>query len=304
MKQLLAAVLSTLLFLSVGCDRFGRPRTLDDISQNGLIQQPIRNRAVLWGINKYPSYPLNGCVNDVLHLRQKLIEKGFKAEEITMLLDEAATKEAIMAACWKMAREVTPGSMAFVGGSSHGTQVPAYGGSGGEIDGLYEVICPIDFGWTIEGQAKNGITDKELIACFRSIPKGVYFNWTSDSCHSGDLTRVYTKKSRAFPIPPFIAEKLRIARAENPRSKMKEMINGVLDVGFISGCRSDQTSADAYIDGQSQGAFTYYFLQAWNEHDTATAAQLAAITRAKLKAAGYDQRPQAEGARADKPLLK
>ena len=62
----------------------------------------MAKRAICVGINKFANYPqftLNGCVNDAKDMvglcRQVL---GFKASEVTLLIDAKATKAAIMSA--------------------------------------------------------------------------------------------------------------------------------------------------------------------------------------------------------------
>ena len=51
---------------------------------------------------------------------------------------------------------------------------------------------------------------------------------------------------------------------------------------MLSGCQDYQTSADAYIGGQYQGALTHAFLQAMNEN-VQTYDQLITRVRAILK---------------------
>ena len=75
---------------------------------------------------------------------------------------------------------------------------------------------------------------------------------------------------------------------------------------LISGCRADQTSADAYIGGSYNGALTYHLVAALKEaRPPATLGELHARVIARLKRAGFDQVPQLEGARArlDQPFL-
>ncbi|MBU1663973.1 MAG: caspase family protein, partial [Gammaproteobacteria bacterium] len=62
-----------------------------------------------------------------------------------------------------------------------------------------------------------------------------------------------------------------------------------------AGCRSDQTSADAFINGTYNGAFSYYFCH----HMRASNGQLSrkellARIRASLRHGGYSQVPQLE----------
>lgn len=65
---------------------------------------------------------------------------------------------------------------------------------------------------------------------------------------------------------------------------------------FFSGCDFDETSADAFIDSDYHGAFTYHFWKAVNEAEgRATFHELIVKVRQMLKAAGYSQNPGLEG---------
>jgi hypothetical protein len=75
---------------------------------------------------------------------------------------------------------------------------------------------------------------------------------------------------------------------------------------LISGCRADQTSADAWIKGSYNGALTYYVVDVLNSaRGPLTHRELHERVNAKLARAGYDQVPQLEGAKArlDAPFL-
>ena len=59
--------------------------------------------------------------------------------------------------------------------------------------------------------------------------------------------------------------------------------------------RDNQTSADAYISGAYNGAFTYYFCRHIRDVQGAiTRTELLKRLRASLKHEGYDQAPQLE----------
>ena len=58
----------------------------------------MTQRAVCVGINKQtmPGCDLRGCVNDAAQMRETLLSHGFKQENIRVLTDERATKQAIL----------------------------------------------------------------------------------------------------------------------------------------------------------------------------------------------------------------
>ena len=65
---------------------------------------------------------------------------------------------------------------------------------------------------------------------------------------------------------------------------------------LVAGCRSDQVSADAYIDGDYHGALTFYLCRAVQEL-TYTGSYRAVVDHASrlLREDGYEQVPQLEG---------
>ncbi|KAJ4351856.1 uncharacterized protein N0V89_007200 [Didymosphaeria variabile] len=63
-------------------------------------------------------------------------------------------------------------------------------------------------------------------------------------------------------------------------------------VTMFSGCRDDQTSADANIAGRSTGAMTWAFLQIMRSGETPTYAQTLQMTRQLLDQSNYTQIPQ------------
>src|SRR5512134_2324901 len=71
---------------------------------------PGVKRALLIGINKYKSVPrLQGSLNDIETMRQILITRwGFSDKQITMVTDEAATRNGILAALEQLVKEAGP----------------------------------------------------------------------------------------------------------------------------------------------------------------------------------------------------
>lgn len=65
---------------------------------------------------------------------------------------------------------------------------------------------------------------------------------------------------------------------------------------FLAGCQDDQTSADAYIDGDFHGAFTYYLCQALREKPDLGSQTIIKTVTQRLTDNGFSQTPQHEGA--------
>jgi hypothetical protein len=69
---------------------------------------------------------------------------------------------------------------------------------------------------------------------------------------------------------------------------------------LLTGCRSDQTSADAWIRGKYHGAMTYSLVRAIRRRrGSATYRQVHQDMLRYLIDEGYDQRPQLEGLAAN-----
>jgi hypothetical protein len=265
------------------------------------------NRALLVGINKYPSSPLNGCINDIQDMADFLVGKcKFAMNEIRLLADERATKNAIIERLGWLLNGLRTGDRVLFHYSGHGVQLPTRNPQG-EVDGLDEAICPYDFDWT----DAHTIRDKDFNSIFACIPKGVVFNWISDSCHSGDLYREMQKPGNRIKtmIPPVdINWRLQTAKKAKIEASGMNRTASKLNLALISGCKSDQTSADAVFNKRPNGALTYFLLK---ELKKANGLKLPLSTIVKninsdLKRGNYDQEPQLEGNQSIKkmPFLK
>ena len=102
--------------------------------------------AVLVGINKYKGAPLNGCVNDVVIMRDILVKKyGIPANQIRLILDERATKENMVERLeWLVSN---PAEHKMFHYSGHGAQIPVRHYDSNELDNMNELLCPYDFDW-------------------------------------------------------------------------------------------------------------------------------------------------------------
>ncbi len=255
------------------------------------------NRALLVGINKYPGQPLNGCVNDVQDMANFLVSHcGFAMDDIRLLVDERATKEAIVERLHWLITGVKAGDRILFHYSGHGAQVPTRNPQG-EVDGLDEVICPVDFDWS----DAHLIRDKEFNELFAALPEGVDFVWISDSCHSGDLWRDMTQPTVSIKtiIPPAdINWRLHTAFQKEIKIRSLEKAASNLNLALISGCKSNQTSADACFDNKYNGALTYFLLKELQSENGLNEPLSAIVTNVckALKKNHYSQVPQLEGA--------
>jgi len=271
----------------------------------------MARKAVLIGVNRYrmAGADLRGCVNDVRNMKAVLTGNyGFKAAQITTLLDFAATRKAIESAIASLVLKASRGDVLLVHFSGHGSNVPD--NDGDEADRRDEILCPTDL-------------DDFLKKTVRAMPQGVSLTFITDCCHSGTITRAVLPPDapvmeRYLPSPWDLAAvesgrrtrgtmrgSLRQSSRTSRRSRDVVAVPGMREI-LISGCRADQTSADAWIKGSYNGALTYYLVDVLtNARGPLTNRELHQRVNAKLARAGYDQVPQLEGqkARLDAPFL-
>jgi hypothetical protein len=248
---------------------------------------------LLVGINAYPGQPLNGCVNDVTDMAKFLVAKcGFESDDIRLLVDSRATTDGIKERLGWLLAGVEPGDRVFFHYSGHGALFPMRNAQG-QVSGTYDTICPVDFDWSRE----HAILSTDFEHIFSTVPSGTEFIFVSDSCNSGDLSKAMRNYSVKFLFPPADIEwRLNTAAAKKmqPYSIRSALHN---NCAFISGCRSDQESADAVFSGRPNGALTYYLLDSLNAPEglSQSLARLVPIVRQKLQANHYSQQPQLHG---------
>lgn len=272
----------------------------------------MANKALLVGLNHYPN-PVNnlkGCVNDVLQTSRSLQQAyGFdNARQIRVLTDERATTSAIVKRLEWLVDRSRPGDVLVFHYSGHGAQVRDRHGD--ELDdGLDEIICPYDLDWD------RPFTDDDLNGILKNVAPGASLTVILDCCHSGTGLRAtdWTDapvRARWLPPPPDVLHRTqpRIEdRGENRRLTMGEPIRELALRRFgmqaaqqgavlLAACRATQYSADAWIDGDFHGAFTYFLWKAAAEAGFAISyADLIRAVRRDLRKAGYEQVPQLEG---------
>ena len=169
-----------------------------------IVKKP-ELRALIVGINDYPdpANRLEGCVNDAFRISEVLQERGFKAENIRVVLNERATADAIRERLAWLLYRAEDGMERVFFYSGHGAQMPGRNGFE-EIDHVDECLVPHDFAWT----EQTAITDKDLYRLYSDLPYGARFFAMLDCCHSGGLTRSGSRKARAIDPPDDIRHRM------------------------------------------------------------------------------------------------
>lgn len=269
----------------------------------------MSKKALLVGINyKGTGHDLRGCINDVNNVSAFLATQGF---EIVTLTEKEATTQAILAALRLLVSDAKNGDILYFHFSGHGSQIY----SKLEEDKLDEIICPYDLDWKTKV-----ITDNDLKEIFNSVPVGVNTTIVLDCCHSGDAldqgesmkiddeffntdlpagtvlkAKVMTKtmKQRYLPMPADIQQDIQ------ERSLSLRTWNTSRDINksalLIAGCRSDQTSADATINGQAQGAATASMLGFLKNNPSMSYRDLVTCMNGFMIKNKFTQRPVLDG---------
>ncbi|MBP1777080.1 MAG: peptidase caspase catalytic subunit p20 [candidate division NC10 bacterium] len=266
-------------------------------------------KALLVGINKFANYSqftLNGCVNDakdMAALYKDLL--GFKTSEMTILTDAQATKANIMANLKAMVADAKAGKLSYLmfSLSSHGTQMNDT--SGDEPDGKDEAFVPHDLA------EKSGrwdpshiISDDELHDLLAQLPANVLLEVYLDTCHSGSGLRgaefgLHAPKPR-YIAPPDHEFQKKTARMRGftlhrpPSSTAKKAVAGVHHI-LWTGCKANETSADAYFNGRYNGAFTYYFIKVMRDTKNTLSRKDVIAKMRTLMRGHFAQNPQLEG---------
>jgi hypothetical protein len=258
----------------------------------------MTKRALCVGINDYPGdgSDLKGCVNDANAWAALLRDRfGFAAENVTLLLDQQATKAAILKGLRTMVTGAKAGDELVFTNSSHGTYVTDADGD----DDLYdEALCPYDC-------AKNLIVDDELRELFALLPKGVKLTMISDSCHSGTVTRAAIAgapdERRVRFLDPSLIGRDKLDNPRKAKPKNGKFPEGQMKEVLLSGCTPIEYSYDALIDGTYHGAMTHFALKAIRDADyDITWSELHETLGSMLELNGYPQHPCLEGADTNK----
>lgn len=218
-------------------------------------------KAVLVGINYKGTYnELNGCINDIMNINTYLIQKcKYSESNIKILTDDTRMKPTFLnirnQINWLVSNN-NPGDTLLFYYSGHGSYIRD--NNKDESDRRDEVLVPIDY------EKADMITDDWMFTNMVSkVIKGVTLWCFTDCCHSGtiiDLKYNYKsecklkkgKKTTEY-VPSEWSDKFSFSM-ENSNE-----VNG--NVYMLSGCQDKETSADAFINNKSQGAFTFCLLE-------------------------------------------
>lgn len=254
-----------------------------------------KRKALLIGINYFnTSNQLRGCINDVRNMQQFLVQAGgYRPDDMVVLTDDSTnqmnipTKYNMLRAMEWLVSDAQPGDCLFFHYSGHGGEEKDLNGD--EIDGNDECIYPVDF------QQNGSIIDDVLHDILvKRLPSGCKLTAIFDSCHSGtamDLPFMYRAQDgglKEYSVwkgtgtdgleimmgyatknvgmmmtgAKSLFNKATSYKSSSQIEAIKKSKMSNADIIMFSGCRDDQTSADANEAGSFTGAMSWAFLGA------------------------------------------
>ncbi|KAJ3899843.1 caspase domain-containing protein [Lentinula edodes] len=208
-----------------------------------------RKKALCIGVNyRGEPHELRGCINDAKDMRRFLIKHhGYKSEDIVLLTDDnpnprsQPTRRNMIEAMRWLVQSARCHDSLFFHYSGHGGQTKDLDGD--EVDGMDEVIFPVDF------QQKGHIVDDDLFKIMvRPLPAGCRLTALFDSCHSGtvlDLPFIYSASSRL--------------RGSHVSQRARARRSSPADVISFSACKDGQKSTDTFKGGVAVGAMSWAY---------------------------------------------
>jgi len=247
-------------------------------SINNFVPQKItinkNKKALLVGINYTGTqYKLNGCINDVNSIKERITSEGFT--NINILTDitvKKATRDNILNEFRNLLIHSQAGDLLLFFYSGHGSYT--LDRNKDETDGYDETIIPCDF---------KGITDDELKSIIQTnLKENVTLVGLFDCCFSGTMLDLKYQYLDSLNYDKY---------TEN--SNQLETKGNVL---MISGSTDKQTSADAVFNNKPNGAMTWSFLETINQNKNASSKckwrELVKSMRDLLKKSRFTQIPQ------------
>ncbi len=229
---------------------------------------------------------LNGCHSDQAFWTA-VAEKHYGFEKANIVVLKEPTKAQLKEGIIQTLQKAVSHDLVVLGYSGHGTIVPP---------GV-QAWVPGDFNWDNPDTWLSYDELDQLLTRYEA--QGVVVVLISDSCHSEADPRMnmrtmnpHPTKDRYLKPPPQILRRIVSYPFE------RNVVTSGQDDLMLAGCRRDQTSADAWIDGGYCGAFTYAMGLALKENRNASYQEATIKARAWLAAEGYDQVPGCKGAPA------
>lgn len=229
-----------------------------------------RKRAFMVGVSHYDTaltgYQWNNIngTNDISLLSPILQEQGF---QITSLLDEQATYNAITKQLQQFIQKSKAGDIIYLHFSTHGQPVEDI--SGDEADGWDESIVPIDAYKLYRKGSYEGerhLLDDQLNTYINKLRKkvggkGIIYVMI-DACHAGTASRGNDDVVRGTHVGFSPNNKVFKPSKDRRSHFMLTRDSKLADIVFFEACRADQLNMEVKADGQQYGALSFHLAKA------------------------------------------
>lgn len=275
------------------------------------------NKYLAIGINGYGNgAALNGCIPDMRAGIEWAVGCGWHWSQLRSLSDENRPTAPTRLGIWRrlewLLNDAKPGDKRILSFSGHGAQIPTR--HSGEVDGLEEALCPINFD---ADYSDTWIIDDDIMELLSNVQEGVDCTVILDACFSGGMYdrstalatngsgRLHKRVSRAYPLQTSMDYMIRIETVTERGIKPTKLIRAeeAPHVCFMLGCREDQTCAEKYFSsGGFRGAWSKYLFDALTTYPQLSRRENANLAVEQLASNGFNQIPQIIG--PDELLLK
>jgi hypothetical protein len=223
--------------------------------------------ALVIGIDRYRyGTSLKGAVNDARDIAQSL--RAIGVEDLTVLLNEDATKDAIVRAWKEMMARARPGDRLVFTYAGHGSREPEHV-AGSEDDGLDEVLLLGGFSDSGPG-TRERILDNEFYWWLEEAGrKGLEVIFVVDTCHSGTLTRAIDPRAENITFrladPYTITDDMLVL--EMPAGQPPVAEEGQQHVTYLGAGQDNEKVPELWIQEKSgrtvkRGALSFMFARA------------------------------------------
>lgn len=284
----------------------GVTEELDDGANIPLSTCDGNKKSLFIGINYVgSSAELRGCINDVKNIKEFVVTNfnfPTDSDHMRTLVDDDSsnmpTRANIISAMKWLVKDAKSGDSLFLHYSGHGGSQKA--ANNDEVDNQDETLIPVDY------ESAGIIVDNDLHDLLvASLPQGVRLTCIMDCCHSGSIldlpytygvdanNNVVEKDNRKALIQAALKAGMLLVKGQKKAAliagaqavamhfanrKSAKNGNSTNDEGEIevrttlgdviqfSGCRDDQTSADASIGGEATGAMSWSLIEAFNKN--------------------------------------